>query len=92
MELSLHNLKKTFSTLLADSNAPMHITQKLSHHSDIRTTLQYYIYKRLDSERQALSASRASIKHLAYQYSHLGYDMDTHKIKKSKTICFGLFY
>lgn len=63
-ELKLHNLKKTFSTLLADTNAPMHITQDLSRHTDIRTTLRYYIFKRLEAKRSALNAARQPIIHL----------------------------
>ena len=63
-ELTLHNLKKTFSTLLADSNAPAHITQKLSHHADIKTTLNYYVFKKMESERSALATSRDPIRHL----------------------------
>lgn len=63
-ELSLHNLKKTFSTLLADTNAPIYIAQDLSRHTDIRTTLRYYVYKRLEAKREALAASRQPIIHL----------------------------
>lgn len=63
-ELSLHNLKKTFSTLLADTNAPIYIAQDLSRHTDIRTTLRYYVYKRLEAKRDALAASRVPIIHL----------------------------
>ncbi len=63
-EVSLHNLKKTFSTLLADTNAPIYIAQDLSRHTDIRTTLRYYVYKRLEAKRDALTAARQPIIHL----------------------------
>ena len=41
--LSVHCLRKSYGTLLADLNTPVHTLKQLMGHSSIETTLKFYI-------------------------------------------------
>ena len=42
--LTFHSLRHTFITLLAESNIHPKTLQELARHSDLETTLRYYVH------------------------------------------------
>ena len=44
LKISLYDFRHTFATKAADSGMPMHLLQRLLGHSDIQTTMRYYVH------------------------------------------------
>ena len=54
-DLTFHSLRHTYITLLAESNIHPKILQTLARHSDIATTLGYYVHFRQTDEVSAIA-------------------------------------
>ena len=55
--LMIHGLRKSFATNLSNSGqVPAHTLQKLMGHSDIKTTMEYYIQSGDANEERAVAA------------------------------------
>jgi integrase len=54
-DVTFHSLRHTFITRLAEANVHPKILQTLSRHSNIETTLRYYVHFLQDDERAALA-------------------------------------
>jgi len=52
--LSVHSLRKSYGTLLADMNTPVHTLKQLMGHSSIDTTLKFYIKNSDENSRKAV--------------------------------------
>ena len=55
--LMIHGLRKSFATNLSNSGrVPAHTLQKLMGHSDIKTTMEYYVQSGDANEERAVAA------------------------------------
>ena len=53
--ISFHGLRHTFCTLLARENVHPALLQKLARHSDLNTTLKYYVHLQRSDESEAIN-------------------------------------
>lgn len=52
LQLSLYDFRHTFATRAADSGMPMHLLQRLLGHSDVQTTMRYYVHLTAEGKDQ----------------------------------------
>ena len=52
--LSVHCLRKSYGTNLADLGTPVHTLKELMGHSNIQTTMEYYLFSSDANKKKAV--------------------------------------